>query len=69
MSEYFPKSESLGANVKVKLELPNYATNADLKNAIDTLIHWILLKKPDLAYLKSDVDKLDIDQLKMYQVI
>ena len=26
------------------------------------LIHWILLKKTDLANLKSDVDKLDIDK-------
>ena len=28
------------------------------------LAHWILLKKADLANSKSDVDKLDIDQLK-----
>ena len=36
MSEYFPKSNSLGANV---LDLPNYATKTDLKNAagVDTL--------------------------------
>ena len=28
------------------------------------LIHHLLLKKTDLANLKSDVDKLDIDKLK-----
>ena len=28
------------------------------------LIHQISLKKADLAVLKSDVDKLDIDKLK-----
>ena len=28
------------------------------------LIHWILLKKTDLANLKSDVDELNIDILK-----
>ena len=28
------------------------------------LIHQILLKKTDLANLKSDVNKLDIDKLK-----
>ena len=28
------------------------------------LIYQILLKKTDLANLKSDVDKLDIDKLK-----
>ena len=29
MGEYFPKPKSLGANVKVELDLSNYATNAD----------------------------------------
>ena len=33
MSEYFLKPKSLGANVKVELDLSNYATKADLKNA------------------------------------
>ena len=38
MSEYFPKSKSLGANVKVELDLSNYATKIDLKNVagVDT---------------------------------
>ena len=35
MSKYFPKPNSLGANVKVELDLSNYATKADLKNATD----------------------------------
>ena len=63
MSEYFPKRKSLGANVKVELDLSNYATKADLKNAtgVDTSD---FAKKTDLANLKSDVDKLDIDKLK-----
>ena len=60
MSEYFPKSNSLGENVKVELDLSNYATKADLKMQ-QVLTHQILLKKTDLANLKSDVDKLDID--------
>ena len=33
MNEYFPKLKSLGANLKVELDLSNYATKADLKNA------------------------------------
>ena len=33
MSEYFPKLDPLGGNVKVELNLTNYATKADLKNA------------------------------------
>ena len=63
MSEYFPKPKSLGVNVKVELDLSNYATNADLKNAtgVDTSN---FAKKTDLANLKSDVDKLDIEKLK-----
>ena len=35
MSQYLPKSKSLGANVKVELNLSNYATKADLKNATE----------------------------------
>ena len=33
------------------------------------LIHQILLKKTDLTNLKSDVDKLVLINLKMYQVL
>ena len=32
MSEYFPKPKSFGANVKVELDLSDYATKANLKN-------------------------------------
>ena len=65
MGEYFRKTKSLGANVKVELDLSNYAAKADLKNAprvgVDTLG---FAKKTDLANLKSDADKLRIDKLK-----
>ena len=49
--------------MKVELDLSNYATKADLKNAtgVDTSK---FAKKVDLASLKSNVDKLDIDKLK-----
>ena len=33
MSEYFPKPNSVEANVKVELDFSNYATKADLKDA------------------------------------
>ena len=33
MIQYLPKPKSLGANVKVDLDLSYYATKADLKNA------------------------------------
>ena len=33
MSEYFPKPiKSFGENIKVKVDLSNYATKADIKN-------------------------------------
>ena len=68
MCQYFPKPKSLGANVKVKLDLSNYAPKRDLKNAtgVDALD---FVKKTDLASWKSDLDKWDIDKLKMYQEI
>ena len=63
MSEYFPKHNSLEANVKVELDLSNYATKTDLRNVagFDTSS---FAEKVDLAILKSDVDKLDIDKQK-----
>ena len=63
MSEYFPKPNSLRANVKVELGLFNYATKADLKDATDVDTSKFA-KKVDLASLKSNVDKLDVDKLK-----
>ena len=33
MSEYFPELKSLGGKVKVELDLSNYGTKTDLKNA------------------------------------
>ena len=43
--------------------MPSYATKADLKNGTDVDTSDVA-KKTDLADLKSDVDKLDIDKLK-----
>ena len=33
MGEHFQKPNSLGANIKVELDLSNYATKSDLNNA------------------------------------
>ena len=68
MSEYFPAPKSSRGRVKVELDLHNYATKADLKNA-KAVDASRLANKVDLAYLKSNVDKLDIEKLKMYQLI
>ena len=63
MRKYFLEPKYLGERVKVELDLSNYATKADLKNA--TGVHTSkFAKKVDLANLKSNEDKLDIDKLK-----
>ena len=63
MSQYFPKPfRSFGGNINVKVDLSNYATKTDLKNImhIDTSSFAL---KTNLASLKTEVDKLDIDKL------
>ena len=55
--------KSLGANVKIELDLSDYATKSDFKNATGVDASNFA-KKINLANLKSDVDKLDIDKLK-----
>ena len=47
--------------IEVKLDRSNYATKFDLKNATCVDISQFA-KKDDLANLKSEVDKLDIDK-------
>ena len=63
MNEHFPEPKAFGGKVKVKLDLSNYATKVYLKNATggDTSK---FVKMVDLASLKSNVDKLDVDKLK-----
>ena len=63
MNQYFPKPcEPFGGDIKVKVDLSNYATKIDLKNAtgIDTSKP---VAKSDLASLKAEIDRLDIDKL------
>ena len=47
--------------------MSNFATKFDLKNATDVYASKFV-KKDDLANLKSDVDKSDIDKLKTTSV-
>ena len=63
MSTYYPPYKSSNQNVKVELDLTNYATKTDLKNIthVDTSSYAL---KTNLAALKSEVDKVDIDKLK-----
>ena len=64
MSQYFPKPyESFGGDINVKVDLSNYATKTDIKNIshVDTSSFAL---KSNLVSLKTEVDKLDIDELK-----
>ena len=64
MSQYFPKPYvAFSGDIKVTVDLSDYATRADIKNIshIDTLSFAL---KTNLANLKTEVDKLDIDKLK-----
>ena len=64
MSQYFPKPyEPFSGDINVKVDLSNYATKADIKNIshVDTSSFAL---KANLANLKTDVDKSDIDKLK-----
>ena len=63
MSQYFPKPyEPFGGDINVKVDLSNYVTKADIKNIshVDTSSFAL---KTNLANLKTEVDKLDIDKL------
>ena len=61
MSQHFPKPyEPFGGDINVKVDLLNYATKADIKNIwhVDTSSFAL---KTNLANLRTEVDKLDIE--------
>ena len=63
MSQYFLKPFKIfGGNINVKVDLSHYATKTDLKNVthVDTSSFAI---RTNLANLKTEIDKLDIDKL------
>ena len=63
MSQYFPKPhEPFGGDINVKVDLSNYATKTDIKNISHIYTSSFALKS-NLASLKAEVDKLDIDKL------
>ena len=63
MGQYFPKPyELFGGDINVKVDLSNYATKTDLKNVSHVDVGSFALKS-NLANLKTEVDKLDIDKL------
>ena len=62
MSQYYPPYKSSSNNIKVELDLANYATKTDLKNITHGDVSSFA-SKTNLA-LKTEVDKIDADKLK-----
>ena len=63
MSQYYPPYRSSSNNIKVELDLVNYATKAD-QNNITRVDVSTFASKTNLAALKTEVDKIDADKLK-----
>ena len=63
MSAYYPPYRSSSNNVKVELDLTNYATKTDLKNITHVDVSSFA-SKTNLAALKTEVDEIDADKLK-----
>ena len=66
MSAYYPPYRSSSNNIKVEqveLDLANYATKTDLKNITHVDVSSFA-SKTNLAALKTEVDKIDVDKLK-----
>ena len=60
---YYPPYKSSSNNIKVELDLTNYTTKTDLKNITHVDISSFA-SKTNLAALKTEVDKIDVDKLK-----
>ena len=56
MSQYYPPYKSSSNNIKVELDLTNYATKNDLKNITHVDVSSFASK--------TEVDKIDADKLK-----
>ena len=63
MSQNFPKPfRSFGENSSLKVDVSNHATKTDLKNVTHIYPSSFALKT-NLASLKTEADKLNIDKL------
>ena len=66
-SQYYPPYKSSSNNIKVELDLANYATKTDLQNITHVDVSNFA-SKTNLAALKTEVDKIDADKLKTVPV-
>ena len=64
MSQYFPTPSSYKENIKVEIDLSNYATKKEINDIthVDTS-NFTLKIKNNLSSSKTEVDKLDTDKL------
>ena len=62
-SQHIPPYENACNNIKVQLDLTNYATKDDVKNITHVDVSSYVTKT-NLAALKSEVDKIDTDKLE-----
>ena len=61
---YYPPYKSSSNNIKVELDLSNYATKNDLKNITHVDVSSFASKSNLATKLKTEVDKIDTDKLK-----
>ena len=58
---YYPPYKSSSNNIKIELDLSNYATKDDVKNITHVDVSSYATKS-NLASLKTEVDKIDVDK-------
>ena len=63
MSQYFPPYKKSSGDIKVKLDLSNYATKTNLEN-VTHVNGSNFASKTNLAALKTEMDKIDTEKLK-----
>ena len=60
MSQYFPPYNNSSKNIKVELDLSNYAAKDDVKNITHVDVSSYA-SKTIFATLKTELDKIDVD--------
>ena len=66
-SQYYPPYKSSSNNIKVELDLSNYATKKDINDITHVDVSGFA-SKTNLTALKAEVDKIDVDKLKKVPV-
>ena len=66
-SQYYPPYKSSSNNIKVELDLSNYATKKDINGFTHVDVSGFA-SKINLVALKTEVDKIDADKLKTVPV-